>query len=38
MLENRRYIIEATVPKNAPAATGFQISCAFLDENYKPVR
>jgi hypothetical protein len=38
MYENRLYIIEATVPKNAPASNWFQISVRFLDENYKPVR
>jgi hypothetical protein len=38
MFENRLYIAEATVPKNAPAANWFQISMRFLDENYKPVR
>jgi hypothetical protein len=38
MYENRLYIIETTVPKNAPAANWFQISLRMLDENYKPVR
>ena len=38
MYENRLYIVEATVPKNAPAANWFQISLRMLDENYKPVR
>jgi hypothetical protein len=38
MYENRLYIVEATVPKNAPAANWFQISLRFLDEEYKPVR
>ena len=38
MHENRLYIAEATVPKNAPAANWFQISLQFLDEEYKPVR
>ena len=38
MHENRLYIAEATVPKNAPAANWFQISIQFLDEEYKPVR
>jgi len=38
MYENRLYIVETTVPKNAPAANWFQISLRMLDENYKPVR
>ena len=38
MHENRLYIAEATVPKNAPAANWFQISIQFLDQEYKPVR
>jgi hypothetical protein len=38
MYENRLYIAEATVPKNAPAANWFQISIQFLDEEFKPVR
>ena len=38
MYENRLYIAEATVPKNAPAANWFQISIRFLDEQYNPVR
>ena len=38
MHENRLYIAQATVPKNAPAANWFQISIQFLDEQYKPVR
>jgi hypothetical protein len=38
MYENRLYIVEATVPKNAPAANWFQISLRMLDENYKAVR
>ena len=38
MYENRLYIAEATVPKNAPAANWFQISIQFLDEQYQPVR
>jgi len=38
MYENRLYIIESTVPKNAPAANWFMISLRMLDENYKPVR
>jgi len=38
MYENRLYIIETTVPKNAPAANWFQISLRMVDENYKPVR
>ena len=38
MYENRLFIAEATVPKNAPAANWFQISLRFLDENYKAVR
>ena len=38
MYENRLYIAEATVPRNAPAANWFQISIRFLDEQYSPVR
>ena len=38
MYENRLYIAEATVPKNAPAANWFQISLRFLDEQYNTVR
>jgi hypothetical protein len=38
MYENRLYIVQATVPKNAPAANWFQISLRMLDENYKAVR
>jgi hypothetical protein len=38
MYENRLYIAEATVPKNAPAANWFQISIRFLDEQFTPVR
>jgi len=38
MYENRLYIVEATVPKNAPAANWFQISLRMLDEDLKPVR
>ena len=38
MYENRLYIAEANVPKNAPAANWFQISIQFLDEQFKPVR
>jgi hypothetical protein len=38
MYENRLYIVEATVPKNAPAANWFMISLRMLDEEYKPVR
>jgi hypothetical protein len=38
MYENRLYIAEATVPKNAPAANWFQVSLRFLDEQYNPVR
>ena len=30
------WALEATVPKNAPAANWFQISLRMLDENYKP--
>jgi len=38
MYENRLYIAEATVPKNAPAANWFQVSLRFLDEQFNPVR
>jgi hypothetical protein len=38
MHENRLYITQATVPKNAPAANWFQISLRFLDAQYNPVR
>jgi hypothetical protein len=38
MYENRLYIAEATVPRNAPAANWFQISIRFLDEQFNSVR
>jgi len=38
MYENRLYIAQADVPKNAPAANWFQISIQFLDDQFKPVR
>jgi len=38
MHENRLYILEATVPKGAPAPGLFQISIRFLDKDLKPVR
>jgi hypothetical protein len=38
MHEDRLYIIEATVPKGAPAPGLFQISVRFLDNEYRPVR
>ena len=38
MHENRLYIIEANVPKSAPAANWFQISIRFLDPQWNPVR
>ena len=38
MHENRLYITQATVPRNAPAANWFQISLRFLDAQFRPVR
>jgi len=38
MHENRLYITQATVPKNAPAANWFQISLRFLDPQFNAVR
>ena len=38
MHEDRLYILEATVPKGAPAPGLFQISMRFLDSNLRPVR
>ena len=38
MHEDRLYIIEASVPKGAPAPGLFQISVRFLDNEYRPVR
>jgi hypothetical protein len=38
MHENRLYILEATVPKGAPAPGLFQISVRFLDKDLRPVR
>ena len=38
MHENRLYILEATVPKGAPAPGLFQISLRFLDDEFRPVR
>jgi len=38
MHENRLYILEATVPKGAPAPGLFQISVRFLDTDLRPVR
>ncbi len=38
MHEDRLYILEATVPKGAPAPGLFQISVRFLDSNLRPVR
>jgi len=38
MHENRLYIVEATVPKGAPAPGLFQISLRFLDSEWNPVR
>jgi hypothetical protein len=38
MHEDRLYIIEATVPKGAPAPGLFQISVRFLDSDLRPVR
>ena len=38
MHENRLYILEATVPRGAPAPGLFQISLQFLDSEYNRVR
>jgi hypothetical protein len=38
MHEDRLYILEATVPRGAPAPGLFQISIRFLDDQYRPVR
>jgi hypothetical protein len=38
MHEDRLYILEATVPRGAPAPGLFQISIRFLDANMRPVR
>ena len=38
MLENRLYIVEATVPQRAPEPGLFQQSPRFLDADGKPVR
>ena len=38
MHEDRLYILEATVPRGAPAPGLFQISLRFLDDEFKPVR
>jgi len=38
MHEDRLYILEATVPRGAPAPGLFQISLGFLDENYQRIR
>lgn len=38
MHENRLYILEATVPRGAPAPGLFQISMRFLDSQGRPVR
>jgi hypothetical protein len=38
MHEDRLYILEATVPKGAPAPGRFQISVRFLDSQLRPVR
>ncbi len=38
MHENRLYILEATVPRGAPAPGLFQISLRFLDKEFNPVR
>jgi len=38
MHENRLYILEATVPRGAPAPGLFQISVRFLDKEFRPVR
>lgn len=38
MHENRLYILEATVPRGAPAPGLFQISIRFLDKDFRPVR
>ncbi len=38
MHENRLYVLEATVPRGAPAPGLFQISVRFLDKDLRPVR
>jgi len=38
MHENRLYILEATVPRGAPAPGLFQVSLQFLDSEYKRIR
>lgn len=38
MHEDRLYILEATVPRGAPAPGLFQISMRFLDNQFRPVR
>ncbi len=38
MHEDRLYILDATVPRGAPAPGLFQISLRFLDNEYNPVR
>ncbi len=38
MHEDKLYIVEATVPKGRPAPGLFQISLAFLDEDYNRIR
>ena len=38
MHENKLYIVEATVPQGAPAPGLFQISLAFLDDEYNRIR
>ena len=38
MHEDRLYILEATVPRGAPAPGLFQISFRFLDKDFRPVR
>ena len=38
MHENRLYILEANVPRGAPAPGLFQISVRFLDSQWRPVR
>jgi len=38
MHEDKLYVLEATVPRGAPAPGLFQISLAFLDDQYKRIR
>lgn len=38
MHEDRLYILEATVPRGAPAPGLFQVSLRFLDQEWNPVR